>query len=365
MNAPMLLSQFRQLPPTTRALALDGLSGLIDLVAEASPDSHRFLRFQWFAAAIAAYGGQARTIVVEADGEPVIALPMARFGPAAVRLAAVPGSYWPFRSFPSRAGIAGEAFRALLATLGQEVNALRIGPVYDSDPSAAPLREAARAAGWAVLDRFVATSFVLDLAAQGEDWPRASTLRKNRYHEKHLAEHGELEWTFLSGETMRNASFDAFDSIERTSWIATRTDASDAKFTADGHGAFWRRAASDPVLAGMMSAALLRVDGVPAAFSFDLDAGRLRYAIANSYDPAFAKCSPGKLLHYRNLVRARQDGIGLVDWGAGDSGYKQALGAEQGPVLRDWLLVRPGLPAMLGRALRHVWERSGQTATVA
>jgi CelD/BcsL family acetyltransferase involved in cellulose biosynthesis len=65
------------------------------------------------------------------------------------------------------------------------------------------------------------------------------------------------------------------------------------------------------------------------------------------------------LLYYRNLVHALGDGIGTVDWGAGDSGYKQAIGAEKGPAIRDWLLVRPGLPAMLGRALRHVWERSG------
>ena len=52
----------------------------------------------------------------------------------------------------------------------------------------------------------------------------------------------------------------------------------------------------------MMWAAVLRVDGAPAAFSFDLNAGALKYAIANSYDPAFAKHSPGKLLYYRNLV---------------------------------------------------------------
>jgi hypothetical protein len=39
------------------------------------------------------------------------------------------------------------------------------------------------------------------------------------------------------------------------------------------------------------------------------------------------------------------------------------MGAHQGPAIRDWLLVRPGLPAMLGRALRHVWERSGQRPT--
>ncbi|MDB5705436.1 MAG: family N-acetyltransferase [Sphingomonas bacterium] len=363
MTKPMLLAEFTRLPPATRSLVLDGLSGAIDLVAEHAPETHRFLRYQWFAAALAAYGGSARTILIEHDGDPVIALPMVGFGPRPARLAAVPGCYWPFRSFPARAGAGDAAFNALIDQLGQEVNALRIGPVSDGDPALQPLLAAARAKGWVTLDRFVADSLILDMAtaAQGEGgWPRNSTLRKNRFHEKHLGEHGTLDWRFLQGADLTAGGFDILASVEEKSWIAARTDGRDAKFTTSGHGAFWRVAAEDPLLAAMMWAALLSVDGAPAAFSFDLNAGALKYAIANSYDPAFGKHSPGKLLYYRNLVRAVEDGIGMVDWGAGDSGYKRTIGAEEGPAIRDWLLVRPGLPAMLGRALRHVWERSGQ-----
>ena len=66
MNKPMLLADFARLPPDTRAVAVDGLSGAIDRVAEGAPESHRFLRYQWFAAALVAYGGAARTIVVKA-----------------------------------------------------------------------------------------------------------------------------------------------------------------------------------------------------------------------------------------------------------------------------------------------------------
>ncbi|MGC6547528.1 GNAT family N-acetyltransferase, partial [Escherichia coli] len=84
--------------------------------------------------------------------------------------------------------------------------------------------------------------------------------------------------------------------IERRSWIATRTDGSDAKFTETGHGAFWRAAARDPVLAAMFSAAVLRIDGRAMAFSFDLVTGTRIHAIANSYDPAVAKHSPGRAL---------------------------------------------------------------------
>lgn len=357
MTKPMLLAEFTRLPSPVRAVVLDGLSGTIDTVADASAPTHRFLRYHWYAAALAAYGGAARTLLVEEDDAPVIAVPFVGMGPKAARVASVPGCYWPFRSFPLDTQASVRAVDALLDTLGAAANALRIGPVCDGDPAVARVLARARAKGWAVLDRFVADSFLLDLTQ--DDWPRGSTLRKNRFHEKHLAAHGALEWRFL-GAGEWDAGFDAMAGVEEKSWIAARTDGRDAKFTRSGHGAFWREAARDRHLARMMSAALLTIDGVPAAFSFDLDSGGTRYAIANSYDPAFARHSPGKLLYYRNLVAARAAGVRTVDWGAGDSGYKQTIGAVQGPALRDWLLVRPGLPAMLGRMLRARWAASGQ-----
>ena len=360
VTKPMFLADFQRLPPVARGSIADGLAAAIDTVAEAAPPGHAFLRYGWYAAALAAYGGHARTLLVEEDGEPTLALPLVGVGPALLKLVAVPGSYWPFRSFPL-AATAGEAtVKAALAALGGSVNGLRIGPVYDDDAAAMPLIAAARASGWAVLDRFVADSWLLDMAAlQAEGtWPRGSTLRKNRFHEKHLAAHGVPDWRFLSGADWP-AGFDALAAIEEASWIAARTDGSDAKFTTTGHGAFWRAAAADPVIAGMLRAAMLTIDGKPAAFSFDLDAGALKYAIANSYDPAFAKHSPGKLLYYRNLVEALGRGITRVDWGAGDSGYKQVIGADKGPAIRDWLLLKPGLPALAGRLARGAWRRSG------
>ena len=347
--------------PPARARIADGLPAAIDAVAARAAPGHGFLRAGWFAAAVHAYGGRARTVVVEEGGVATCALPFVGMGPRRARLAAVPGSYWPFRSFPLSQEAGAATLDAALATLAGAVNGLRIGPVYDDDPAAAALLAAARARGWAVLDRFVADSWLLDMAAlQAEGgWPRGSTLRKNRFHEKHLASHGVAEWRFLSGDDWP-AAFDALAQIEAVSWIAARTDGSDAKFTETGHGAFWRAAAADPGIAAMLRAALLTIDGTPAAFSFDIDAGDLKYAIANSYDPAYAKHSPGKLLYYRNLVEALGRGITRVDWGAGDSGYKQVIGADRGPAIRDWLLLRPGLPALVGRLARGAWRRSGQ-----
>ncbi|MGN7998273.1 GNAT family N-acetyltransferase [Sphingomonas sp. 22176] len=331
-----------------------GLSQALDAVAAQAPESHRFLRRGWYAAAVHAYGGAARTLVVDAAGVPVAALPLVAKGPRWLGLAEIPGCYWPFRSFPVAEAARPAAADALLGALARQVRALRIGPVYDGDPALDWLKPRALAAGWTLLDRQVADSFLLEIAS--EDWPRGSTLRKNRQLEKHLAATGTLAWEWDAPDV------DALAVIERRSWIAARTDGRDAKFTADGHGAFWAAALRDPVLADMLSAAMLRIDGRSMAFSFDLITGARCYAIANSYDPAVAKHSPGKLLQYRNLLRARAHGVTLVDWGAGDSGYKQTMGATKGPAIHDWIFVRPGLAALAARLLRGAWRRSGQAA---
>ncbi|TCP71161.1 GNAT family N-acetyltransferase [Sphingomonas sp. PP-CE-1G-424] len=360
MSKPMLLADFVRLPSNVRGDVVEGLAAAIDIVAERGAQSHRFLRFGWYAAALAAYGGQARTLVVTQDDAPVLTLPFVPLGPRALDMAAIPGCYWPFRSFGVALEMGDAALKIALSTLAGHVNGLRIGPVYDTDPAAAALIAAARANGWGVIDRAIGDSWSLDLAAATAEqpWPRKSTLRKNRFHEKHLAEHGTPDWRFLS-ETAWPAAFADLGTVEQTSWIAHATDRTGMKFTADGHLAFWQAAVADPVLAAMFRAALLTIDGVPAAFSFDIDTGDLLYAIANSYDPRFAKHSPGKLLYWRNMAAALARGTRRIDWGSGDSGYKKVIGAKVDAPIRDWILLRPGVPALAGRLLGSLWRRSG------
>ena len=346
MTAPFPLAE----PAAARLV--DGLPDAIDTIAEAGPGSHRFLRRAWYAAALAAYGGTARTVLVEAGGRPVLAVPLVPIGPTWLKVAAIPGSYWPFRSPVADSAANPRAYTAAAAVLARNLRALRIGPVQDGDPVAEALVDAAHAAGWRVVERDVGESWLLDLTEQ--PWPRTTTLRKNRFHEKHLAGHGALEWSWLEPRDWPGG-FDVLAEVERSSWHGGKAD---AKFSGS-HGAFWRAAATDPVIAQSFHAALLRVDGRPAAFSFDIDAGPRLYAVANSYDPQYAKHSPGKLLQYRNLVAARDRGATLVDWGAGDSGYKRTLGAVAGPRLRDWLLFSPRVPSYVARLAARRWRRSG------
>ena len=335
---------------------INGLDTSIDRVAAMARTAWCFLSRSWFAAA----GSQEiyTLILSGAEGVPLIALPVAAMGRF---LRTVPSGYWPFRSFPVADGVSADHMVALLSDRHAR-RALggfwRLGPLYADDPALGLLREAAPRAGWHVCVRTTATAYLLDmeqLAAEGT-WPRNSTLRKNRFHEKHLASHGQLEWRFARGADWTPALFDDLAAIEAKSWHA---GASDPKFLPGPHRQFWERLARDPQQAERMNAAILYVDGKPAAFSFDLDVGDRKYAIANSYDPAFAKHSPGKCLYYRNLVEATGRGIKLVDWGAGDGGYKQTIGAERGPEIVDCLIVRKGWPSLFMPLLAWLWKTSG------
>jgi CelD/BcsL family acetyltransferase involved in cellulose biosynthesis len=271
-----------------------------------------------------------------------------------VPLRSVPGSYWPFRSFPVAADATDPELVALL-TRGRKAlgPAWRIGPVNADDPTAARLVRLASFGGWSVLQRRVATSFVLDILAARKDgpWPRNSTLKKNRFHEKHLAEHGALEWRMVSGEEWSERVLDDLAAIERRAWVGQQAGAN-TKFLDPAQRRLWEQAVADPVLGRMLTTGLLYVGGEPAAFSFGLDAGHVRYCIATSYDERLAKHSPGKVLTYRTLIEAAERGITFLDDGAGDGGHKSTMGAAPGPDIMDYLFVRRPLAPLL----RPFWK---------
>ncbi len=337
-----------------------GFPDAIDAVAARAPAAHGFLRRGWFAAAAAAYGGAgARTLMVEDGRGPALALPLVAHGARWLRLAQVPGSYWPFRSVPAAQDAQDAVFAAAVAALARRVRVLRIGPVYRHDGAATRLAEAARAAGWAVLDRVTGRSFVFDLAAAQADgaWPRTSTLQQNRRKERRLAEVGACTWEALADDAWP-ACFDALAAVEAASWVGT--GGGDAKFTTSDHRAFWEAATTDPALRAMFCAMVLRVAGRPAAFTFDLSAGGTAYIVANSFDPAFGAYSAGRLTTYRHMADAAARGVAAIDWGSGDTGYKQIAGAMPAGVLVDRLMIAPGWPRMIAPVLRRRWCRDAQ-----
>lgn len=332
-------------------LVVAGAAACLDQLAFAA-EGLGFLRAAWFEAT--ADSSLMTLVARRPDGEPAAAIPLVARKPKAARLREVPGSYWPFRSLPLADDCSDAELQALLASPGLG-RAWRWGPVPADDPALARISGLAPGCGWTMLRRRLATTYRVDLkrlAGEGA-WPSTKTLRKNRWLERRLAEHGELEFANVGGPAWNDDALDTLAAIEAESWVG---DKGDTKFVNPAMRRVWARALRDPDLAAMLSCSILRVGGVPAAFTFSVTSGRTRYYIANGYSARFAEGSPGRILLYRDFVDAVAAGIEAIGWGAGDPGYKTEMGAEPGPELVDCLFVRG---RMIGALARPFWERRG------
>ncbi len=334
-----------------------GASPSLDRVAASAEPVHAFLRAAWFRAAA---GAPLATLVARrAGGEPIAAIPLVSRGLGPLRLSEVPGSYWPYRSFPLARDASDDELAALLASQAAQAAfgpVWRLGPLYADDPTGARLANVAQKSGWTLLRRRLATSYLVDLnrLTSAGPWPSAKTLRKNRWCERRLAEMGALEFRTVTGADWTPDVLDMLAAIESESWVGAKADARDTKFLRAESRRVWEQAIEDPVLAAGLSCSLLHVGGVPAAFTFRLASGTTLYYIANSYSERFAGRSPGRILLYRDFQQAAEAGIETIGWGAGDPGYKTEMGAEPGPDILDLLFVRGGVVAALARPF---WER--------
>lgn len=333
--------------------AMPGLAPGIDALAACNLADHSFLRAAW-------YGAQgvagARTLVVEgAGGVPIAAIPTVPFGPRLAGARKVPGSYWPLRApLIAPACTLFELAEALAHPAARSLGPVwRIGPAPQHDPAIVMLIEAAQRAGWNVLARPAGTAWVIDCeAARKAGWPRPSTRKRLERIERRLAARGALHWQRVRGADWNAAVLERLGAIEAESWIAAETDGRGAKFLTKAKRAAWQRALADPVIAAMLCATILELDGRPVAFSFDCDDGAVRYGIAGSYASDLARHEIGKLANYRALADCIAAGQRWFDLGAGDSGYKREMGAVPGYDLVDLLVVRR---RGLARLLAHAW----------
>lgn len=343
-----------------------GLPPELDQLADAGDPSRSFLRRAWYRSDLKP--GHCTLLARRRDGTPAIAIPTRPIGPMVLRARATASHYWPFRSFPMAKDATNAEVAALLrCPIVQRAigPAMRIGPVYDDDPAVMRVISVAAELGWAVLTRETGTSFVQDIAgqsAQGE-WPTRSRMKKLRAWERKLAEaHGPVRLHVATGSGLSEAIWQELAAIEASSWVGTQTDHSGAKFINPANMRHWKTAADDPVIAGKLRATVLYASSRPIAFSFDLEAGDILYGIASSYAQDMARFSPGQIVTTRLIDDAIMRGVRRIDWGSGDNGYKQALGAVAGPKIIDVLLVRG---PVLAAAIKPRWEMSRESASLA
>lgn len=330
----------------------------IDLLADADDPCRAFLRSAWFTAT---EDPTFETVIAQTpSARPVLALPLVAktLGPLTIKQVA--GAYWPFRGAPLdqaasvndiAAALAQSPVRAALGT------AWRIGPVMADDPSLQKLRAAAEVAGWHCLERPVSSLFCLDLVKLREsgNWPSNKGKQKDRWRVRQLEKTGPVAITTYTGADWTARDRDAIATIERASWVGQLDEGGDTKFADTALRRYWEKACGDPEIAAMVRGHILWVGDTAAAFTFGLEAGDTRYCIANNFDRQFNKFSPGRVLLYHDFEDAADRGFARIDWGLGDGGYKQPMGAHEDSPVVDLLFVRNSVLAKLGALL---WCRS-------
>ena len=324
----------------------------IDQLVGRNCSGDTFFRAAWYQATS---GEEALTLLLRKDDQLVAAVPTCMIGPALVGARKVPGSYWPHRGVVLAADL--DPHQLVPLFVGRGAKALgavwRLGPMRGDDPSGLLLTKAAKIAGWTVLARSAGTAWVIDLAAASEaGWPRASTAKRLRRYYRNLAALGQVSWLHVRGTDWNEGVLAQLGQIEAESWIARETNGNDAKFLQPHQRRQWQRSLCDPVLAEMLCATILMLDGTPIAFCLDLDNGPRQYGIAGSYAERYAPLHVGKMVNYRVMADAIADGQTILDLGSGDGGYKREMGAVEGYQLTDLLFVRNPL---LGKMFATVW----------
>lgn len=110
---------------------------------------------------------------------------------------------------------------------------------------------------------------------------------------------------------------------------------------------------SEP-FAGILS--VLYAGGQPVAAHFGLRSERVLACWFPAYDPAFAKFSPGLILHLRMAEAAAADGIAYLDLGRGQKEYKDSLKTRELTVHEGWVTRRH--PVALGHRARRAPVRA-------
>lgn len=305
----------------------------------------------WEMAYLPGNGWRGPLEVIRAPGAEVA---FARKRAGKLDLWALGGYYWPWRGVAVEPGVDEQALDGLAAELTRRPCGamLRMGPLIDGDIDTQRFVSQLRARGWRGLKQESGQVFELVLPASkealqaqvsGSLWKNIAYLRRRLEKQGAVTAERHRLTAAQAAPLLQRAAL-----VEQASWVAR--DDGDVKLVGTRNQAYWSRLAQhgdgpEVVLW------LLSCGGRDIAYSLHLECGQTMCIVANGYDDALKASSPGSLLSLDIFQDAIARGLRLVDWGQGDSGYKQRWGARPGARMMDLILFRPGLVGAVGHRL--------------
>lgn len=264
---------------------------------------------------------------------------------------ALGGYYWPWRGIAVEPGAGEPALERLAAEMSRQPPGvlLRMGPLIDGDTDTQRFIALLRARGWRGLKQESGQVFEMALPASADALQAqvSGSLWKNiAYQRRRLDKQGAVR-----SERHRLTAKQAMPLLQRAalveqaSWVASQ--GGDLKLVGAQNQAYWSRLAGHgdgpEVVLWLLSCGERDI-----AYSLHLEHGQTMCIVANGYDDELKVSSPGSLLSLDIFQDAIGRGMRLVDWGQGDSGYKQRWGAQPGARMMDVILLRPGLVGAAG-----------------
>lgn len=264
---------------------------------------------------------------------------------------ALGGYYWPWRGVAVEPGAGEPALAELAAELTRRPcgPVLRMGPLIGGDTDTQRFVTLLRARGWRGLKQETGQVFELALPASAEAlqaqvsgslWKNIAYLRRRLDKQGPVGTQRHRLTAEQAASLLQRAAL-----VEQASWVAQQGE--DVKLVGAQNQAYWSRLAQHDGGPEVVLW-LLTCGERDIAYSLHLEHGQTMCIVANGYDEAFKASSPGSLLSLDIFRDAIGRGQRLVDWGQGDSGYKQRWGALPGAQMMNLILFRPGLVGAAG-----------------
>lgn len=302
----------------------------------------------WGKAYLPGNGWRGPLAVVRVEGAEIT---LARKRAGKLDLWALGGYYWPWRGVAVDSAAGEQALAELAAELTRRQCGvmLRLGPLIDSDADTQCFVTLLRTRGWRGLMQESGQVFELILPESIEAlqaqisaslWKNIAYLRRRLYKKGEVVTERHRLTAEQAGPLLQRAAL-----VEQASWVAQQGE--EVKLVGSQNQAYWSRLAEhgdEPEVVLW----LLKCGERDIAFSLHLECGQAMCILANGYDEAWKGFSPGSLLSLDIFHDAIRRDRRLVDWGQGDSGYKQRWGARPGARIIDLILFRPGLIGAVG-----------------
>ena len=303
----------------------------------------------WEQAYLPGNGWRGPLAVVRAPGAE---LAFARKRAGKLDLYALGGYYWPWRGVAVEAGAGEQALAGLADELTRRPcgAVLRMGPLIDGDTDTQRFLTLLRARGWRGLQQESGEVFELALPASMEALQAqvSGSLWKNIAYQRRRLDKQAAVTTERHRLSVEQAAplLQRAALVEQASWVAQQ--GGEVKLVGAQNQSYWSQLAQHEGDGPEVVLWLLSSGERDIAYSLHLEYGQTMCIVANGYDEAYKASSPGSLLSLDIFRDAIGRGLRLVDWGQGDSGYKQRWGAQPGARMMDLLLFRPGLVGAIG-----------------